>query len=141
MITRLGIQVSGLKELARDIKSDAGLKKGLKAALLEGANVVAIEWERRLSPFSRKIASTVKPGAAGSSAYVKAGGAKAPHAVPFENDGKDGTFRHPVFGNRKLWVSQKAHPTATQALEAAADEALEATADAIDKWARDAGFS
>lgn len=35
---------------------------------------------------------------------------KAPHARPKENQGKPGTFRSPVFGNRDVWVNHRAQP-------------------------------
>lgn len=49
---------------------------------------------------------------------VQAGGDAAQYAPAFENQGKVGTFRHPVFGNREVWVNQQAHPFLRPALQA-----------------------
>lgn len=51
----------------------------------------------------------------GDNVVVYAGGPSAPEAAPLENDGKFGTFRHPVFGNREVWVAQKGRPFFTPA--------------------------
>lgn len=42
----------------------------------------------------------------------------APHARPFEGAGGRGSFRHPVFGNRRSWVSQRTRPFLLPALNA-----------------------
>ena len=66
------------------------------------------------------------------SVSVTAGGKRAPEAVVLEHGGVEGTFRHPVFGNRDVWVSQKARPFLAPAFKegeelavAAADRALQ----------------
>lgn len=51
----------------------------------------------------------------GDNVVVYAGGQGAPEAAPLDNEGKSGTFRHPVFGNRDVWVAQKARPFFTPA--------------------------
>jgi hypothetical protein len=138
---RIGIEIAGLKELARDVRAaDPVLAKGLKAALLQGAQLVADEYKQRIRRFSTRIPPTIRPGASGTGAYVRAGGIDAPHAAALENFGKTGFFRHPVFGNSDLWVDQQAHPAALPALEARADDVVELADKALADWAEAAGF-
>jgi hypothetical protein len=71
---------------------------------------------------------------------VVAGGAKAPDAAPYENKGVDGFFRHPVFGNREVWVDQKARPFLRPAAEATAPRVTEKVLENVGKVLDDAGF-
>jgi hypothetical protein len=65
---------------------------------------------------------------------------KAPHARPLENLGRQGNVRHPLFGNRERWVSQRARPFLFPAM-ASADEALvRETGRVVDEVARKHGF-
>jgi hypothetical protein len=65
---------------------------------------------------------------------------KAPGARPLENRGREGRFRHPVFGHTDRWVPQKARPFLAKALEEEAPAAERKIADVVDKVTRDAGF-
>lgn len=60
--------------------------------------------------FSSHIPGSFRIVGMGDNVVVYAGGESAPSAAPIENEGKRGTFRHPVFGNRDVWVSQRARP-------------------------------
>ncbi|TDB88353.1 HK97 gp10 family phage protein [Actinomadura sp. KC216] len=71
---------------------------------------------------------------------VRTDGRRAPHATHYENEGKPGTFKHPLFGNRSYWYSQRARPYLGPAFDAKADDAFAAMADAVDRVTRDAGF-
>lgn len=65
---------------------------------------------------------------------------RAPHARPIEHDGQPGTFRHPVYGNRKVWRDQAARPFFYRAVQDKADQVVEALGDAIEQAAREHGF-
>lgn len=65
---------------------------------------------------------------------------KAPHARPYENKGRQGSFRHPVFGDREKWVSQTARPFLHRAAEPWAKEIDADIAKVVDKVSRDIGF-
>jgi len=74
------IQVTGLRELARDLKKiDADLPKAMRKAGLVGAKIVADEAQRRAmagTPVQRKAARAIKPraGAARAAVAVTKGG-------------------------------------------------------------------
>ncbi|MDF5755820.1 HK97 gp10 family phage protein [Spongiactinospora sp. TRM90649] len=65
---------------------------------------------------------------------------RAPHARPHEHQGRGGYFRHPVMGNRRNWVRQKARPflwPAAAPLMRGIDEQI---GQAADEAARKLGF-
>jgi hypothetical protein len=69
----------------------------------------------------------------GSGVSVVAGGKAAPEAGPLENKGVQGPFRHPVYGNMRVWVSQDSHPFFHPAVDAARDKATKAALAALNE--------
>jgi hypothetical protein len=65
---------------------------------------------------------------------------RAPHARPYEHDGVPGTFRHPVYGNRKNWVAQTARPFFYQAVSEKASTVEEEFRKLIMRVAHDNGW-
>lgn len=119
-MTELSIDVSQLKPLARDLRrAEPLLAKNFLTSLGKAGDVVA-QSARQKADFSTRIPGTVKVRRRGVAVRVQAGGNLAPGAAAIDNRGRTGTFRHPVFGNRNVWVSQQAHPF----LEPARDEHL-----------------
>lgn len=112
------------------------LRKELRAA----GEIVAADARARAS-FSSKIPASIKTRVSGATISIVAGSKKAADAAPYENEGKQGDFRHPLFGNRAVWISQKAHPFLHPALEAGRpavmDAALQALDRAVDQVTRD----
>lgn len=56
---------------------------------------------------------------------------KAPHARPYENDGNEGYFRAPLYGDREHWFKHRARPFFYRAVEATADQVRDALGDAV----------
>jgi HK97 gp10 family phage protein len=120
------------------------LKIKLRPGLREAGQIVRdrarlnASWSKRIPAATRVSVGFSKrnPGVA-----VQVNKNRAPHARPFEHDGRAGTFRHPVFGHRdRRWVPQKARPFLAKALEEEAPAAERKIADVVDKVTRDAGF-
>jgi hypothetical protein len=124
------IDTSGYRDAAKALRKGAKttskvLRKELRAAgelMAADARIIAEE-------HSEKIPPTVKVRVAGATVAVQAGGANAPIAGLFElgNQGNksksatsSGYFRHPVFGNKEVWVYQRMH----RFLRPAADKVL-----------------
>lgn len=127
------IEVGDLRKLMADIrKVDKEIPRELTNGLRDGAKIIAEEAKKRAS-FSKRIPRTIRAAASGSKATVKAGGKRAPHAAALENNGKAGTFRHPVYGNRDVWVDQQSHPYLAPAAEAKEGEVADVVAAAVDK--------
>lgn len=138
---KLGVEVAGLKDMAKDIRAaEPNIRAGLKLALKQGADLVASEYRTQIGRNSPRIAATITTGSTLTTSYVKAGSKAAPHAAAFENEGRAGVFRHPVFGNRGVWVTQDAHPAAIAALQKRGDDVVALVSKAIDAWAAEAGF-
>lgn len=132
-----GVAVTDFKAFAKDIKAaDKKLATNLRQRLKKGADLVA-DQAKANAAWSQRIPGSIKSSSSPSSAKIII---RAPNAAPFENMGKAGNFRHPVFGNRQAWVTQKARPFALPALVAKADEVAELVGKALDDFARDAGF-
>lgn len=114
--TDFSIDTTSLKKLIRDLEeSEPGIIKETNVALREGAALVAGE-ARALASWSSRIPNSVRVLGSGARTVVKAGGSGAPHAAAYEHLGAPGVFRHPVFGNRSVWVQQQARPFLAPAL-------------------------
>lgn len=90
-----------------DVRKDLRIKlKGVGNKALFSVRLQA-SWSTRIPrATSLKIAINKKnPGLA-----IEVNRNKAPHARPYENDNKDGTFRAPLFGDRSRWYSHPARP-------------------------------
>jgi hypothetical protein len=106
------IDVSAVRRLGADLRAaDPVAARTLRLGLKSGADLVAAEARNIASGFSTRIPQTIKASASGYlSAKVKAGASSAPHAAALENHGFSGTFKHPLFGDRTVWVQQSAQP-------------------------------
>lgn len=135
----IGIEATDLARLQRDLKkADGDALKLFRAAMKRAGDLVADRARGKISGTSQRIADSIRVMANNKGVQVKAGGAKAPHAAAFENDGKAGTFRHPVFGNREVWVDQTAHPFLLPSLD---PEILDRVAEEfLDQLTGEAGF-
>jgi len=72
--------------------------------------------------------------------FFKVNQARAPHAKAYEGNGQPGRFRHPVFGNDRVWVSQGRRTFLFRTVLRAAPQAEQAVGRAVDTVARRAGF-
>lgn len=139
------IDASALSALARDLRdTDRELRKSLLRRVRAAANP-ARDAVRREAAFSTRI-----PGAVGVRSSYAAKGAKirvvvdarkAPHARPINNRDRSGTFRHPVYGNRDVWVAQQADPFMARAASRVGPEVFRGIAKVYDDIAREAGFT
>lgn len=91
------------KELAREIRPM--LRESADRPLQDARNNAS--WSRKI-PGATRITTSFTARAAGVS--IKTSRRLAPHSRPYENGGKEGSFRHPVFGNRDVWVTKSARP-------------------------------
>lgn len=64
----------------------------------------------------------------------------AEHARPLEHQGKPGRVRHPLFGDRKHWVTQPARPFMTQVAPEWQEAVRDGIGEAIDHVSRRHGF-
>lgn len=124
----LSADAASLKRMGAALRrSQPAMYKELQRALREEGQKIARRAKDNAS-WSTRIPATVKVRTSGvNSVIISAGGAAAPEAKPLEHAGAEGTFRHPVFGDRQVWVDQPARPF----LHPAALEHLQESAEAI----------
>ncbi|MGH3097896.1 MAG: HK97 gp10 family phage protein [Streptosporangiales bacterium] len=131
-------------ELVRDLDDIPPELRRLLRPKLRAAAQPIVARARRKASWSTRIPSAIKVQTSFSGrhpgVFIRVDATKAPHARPFENLGKPGTFRHPVFGDREVWVNQKARPFLFPAVEAAGPHVREVVSDAISDAARLHGF-
>lgn len=139
-----GIDTTDFKNVIRVLrKEQPELAKQVRKQLRVAGEIVAAEARRNAAEFSKTIPPTIKVRTAGATVAVIAGGAKAPAASLFElgNTGGSksataslgGRFRHPVFGDRDVWVETPSRPyirpSIAKDIEAVASAVAEAVAD------------
>jgi len=78
----------------RSARQPNGCQLAHRTALLKGAERIAVDARAKAS-WSTRIPGSVEVKALGSRISVTA---DAPNAAPLENRGKEGEFKHPVFG-------------------------------------------
>jgi len=108
------VEINLLLEGFRDVPKE--LRPKIRAAVKAAASsfVSAVQEDASWSSRIPQAVSTKTSFAArnpGVRVFVDA--KKAPHARPYEGLAKGGnrdTFRHPVFGDREVWVSQATRP-------------------------------
>lgn len=131
--------------IARDMrKLTPETQKAVRPRLRQGGEIIASE-ARSLSDWSSRIPGTVRVRTSfredREKVSVIAGGSGAPHARPYEGIATQGdTFRHPVYGNREVWVSQDKRPFIFPAAEAKGEEVTGLVRAALDDAAASIGF-
>jgi len=131
------VNTSGLRDVAASLRQAAKrLPAAHRTALLKGAERIAVDARAKAS-WSTRIPGSVKVKALGSRISVTA---DAPNAAPLENRGKEGEFKHPVFGNPDVVVSQKARPFLRLAARLNEPKLVDRALEAIDKTMTEVGF-
>lgn len=108
-MTTIQVDSSHLREFGRALgNADREVSRTFLAALSEAGELVATTARARAS-FSARIPGEISVRRAGTTVRVVAADSTG-EAAALEHGGDEGTFRHPVFGNRDNWVAQQARP-------------------------------
>lgn len=130
------VDLSELKDFAKVLRKVAPeVAKDLNRGVAAGGEIIAAE-ARHNAGFSSRIPGSIVTTRRGLRVKIQAGGDSAGDAAVLEHGGIPGTFRHPVFGDREVWVSQPAHPFLTPALESKSEEAFGVVVAAVDSALR-----
>jgi hypothetical protein len=134
----ISVDTTDFRAFAKALRKAAPvLSAEMRTELRAAGEIVAAEARQRASDVSKSVPPTIKVRVSGATVSVVAGGNGKPLAGLLElgnaGSGGGGKFRHPVFGNKKVWVSQDMHPFLFPALEARADEAQRGILNAVDK--------
>lgn len=137
---------TGRDELKGLIKDLGGIPQEVQRELrpaLRRAVQPAVQRVRSNASWSSRIPAATKASTSFGrtpGVTIRVDSKAAPEARPIEHDGRPGTFRHPVYGNREVWVSQAARPFFYRAIEATADQIRDQIGDVIADVAARHGF-
>lgn len=129
--------INDLRKIGDGVGRNLG--KEFKRAAVPAANQAKAN-----ASWSSRIPGAITVGVSSSrrfpGAQIKVAKDKAPHARLFEFPGRGGSFRHPVYGNREVWVAQQGRPFIRPAVRAKGAEFAKACDRAVDTAARANGF-
>lgn len=133
-----------VRKLVNDLrKIGDGVGRNLGKEFKRAAGPVA-QQARANASWSSRIPGAISVGVSSSRRYpgaqIKVSKGKAPHARLFEFPGRGGSFRHPVFGNREVWVDQRGRPFIRPAVREKGGEFIKAADRAVVSAAKAAGF-
>lgn len=142
-----GIDTSDFRAVAKALRqAQPELARELRKSLRKAGEIVAVEARSLAEKDSKSIPPTIKVRVASATVSVVAGGKDAPVAGLFElgNTGgsksasasRKGVFRHPVFGNRDVWVNQPMHRFLAPAAASRAMQVERAVLGALDQATR-----
>ena len=133
---RLTVRTEGFKAFAKamGVAVPLALRANLKVAFLAAGALVAGDAKEMIEPYSSSIPDSIKVRMTGlASVTISASGRIAGLMELGNAKGRSAdTFRHPVFGNPDVWVSQPMHPYLAPALKVNEDEIQVLTEAAMD---------
>lgn len=129
------VVIEGLPEFRRALKKYAPevAKEFNKESRAVAVRITTVAREN--ASWSRRIPGAIKPSVTAKGVGVRVVKKIAPHGGLYERGGsgdRSGSFRHPVFGNRDVWVTSPTRPFLRPAVEANRDEAMAAMLRAIE---------
>ena len=134
------------RQLQRDLKDlGPGVKKELDDEIKTIAGHILSDAKARAG-WSSRIPGSLAVSVTTTRVGVKASKRKAPHARAFEGVRRAGfgsspSFRHPVYGNRGVWVTQTTRPFMAPAIRENQADFFEKAEVAITNAARTAGWT
>lgn len=129
---------SNYKQVAKQIRAfDVDLAKKTTKEL-RALSITAVGAARQEASWSRQIPSLIKPTVTQAGAGIRV--AAKPTPVGVLNERKRGEWRHPVFGNKDVWVTQRARASVRPVLEKIGPQLKEAGERAIGEAKREAGI-
>lgn len=140
------VDAGSLRSLIADLgKLPPEVVKELRPRLRRAGEVVKRDaqaqasWSSRIPRAMRLTTRFASAKSAG--VFITVNEAQAPHARPYEGIGTRGTtFRHPVFGDRDVWVAQAQRPFLLPAVQRNREAVVKASGEAVDAAARRFGF-
>jgi phage gpG-like protein len=136
------VHIQGLRELRRDLKSiDRKLPAQLNKRLKVAADPIAKDAARHAPKRTTALLREPRPGALARSIRVRTSGSKLflGSSLPYARVVHWGG-RHPVFGNRQVWVKEPRRPFLAEAVSRGGDNVERAVFDTIEDFMKGAGF-
>ena len=144
-MTVISVDAEDFRNFQRTLKKvNATISKELNKELRRVLNSTIIPAARSNASWSSRIPAAIRPTVGASKIGARVAANRAPHGRAYEGLAKglrsNSSFRHPVFGNRNVWVEQRTRPFLAPAFDSHAGEASKAAEAAIQNAARSAGF-
>jgi hypothetical protein len=112
------VRIEGLPAVRHALESlPAAVRKSYDRRVVPVAAVIAADARRRAS-WSRRIPRAIVSSVIAKGAQITVRAATAPHGPLYEGSGRGGSFRHPLFGNRRSWYQQRTRPFVQPAVDA-----------------------
>jgi hypothetical protein len=122
-----------LRNMSRDVRKELRPKIREAAEPMVAAARANASWSTRI-PAAIRLSNTRR------GVSIRVSSKKAPHARPYEGITGSGQFRHPVFGHRDRWVSQKTRPFLDPAVAKHRGRVQRALLELVEDAARRNGF-
>jgi hypothetical protein len=138
---------SGIRPLVGELgQMSPAMRASLRSGFRLAGNLAArraqsnASWSRRI-PASIVVRPTTGVRSAG--VFLRTNSTRAPHARAYEGLGRRANrfFRHPVFGNRDVWVTEPTRPFLAPAVRDTRDDANDAAIAAVNAAARAGRFT
>jgi hypothetical protein len=141
----ISVDADDFRNFQRTLKKiNAEISKELNKELRRVLNSTIVPAARANASWSSRIPAAIRPTVGATKIGARVAARQAPHGRAFEGLQRGlrtrSSFRHPVFGNRNVWVEQATRPFLAPAFDSHAAEATKAAEAAIDQAARQAGF-
>jgi len=140
-----GSDFSDIANLVADLgQLTPEMRKAMRAQMLRAGKGALTDAKSKASWSSRipgAISLGVRTNANNVGVFLRVNADKAPHARPFEGiTDRRATFRHPVFGDREVWVEQTTRPFLAPAVQDAKPAVMTGLRAAVQDAARAANF-
>lgn len=134
----MGVEYLSIRQLAQELGMvPKELRSELRPKLRAGAQHITDDMKSRAS-YSTRIPSAIRMSvsfaARSGGITIRVDNRRAPHARPLElgnHGGRAASFRHPVFGNRDVWVTQPTRPFFFPAVKAGRPQLRKNVSDAV----------
>jgi hypothetical protein len=138
----MSVDRTQLQILIRDLgEVPPAVRRTLRPAVLEASQPILARMRAHASWSSRiPAAISVRQSTAAAGVQFRVSAARAPHARPYENDGNEGTFRAPLWGDREWWYDHPARPFFYRSVTEGADGLVDHLGDAVMRAAEQHGF-
>lgn len=128
------------RQAAADLRAmSTEVRRGLRPTLQQAARPIVAQ-ARANASWSTRIPGAIRLSVLKRGVEIRVSRKKAPHARPYEGITGKSSFRHPLFGNREVWVEQHTRPFLEPAVKAHGAQVTEKVTRLIDKVARQHGY-
>lgn len=129
-----------IRQAADDLRNmSTEVRRSLRPTLERAAQPILAQAKANAS-WSSRIPGAIRLSTLKRGVEIRVSAKKAPHARPLEGIRGNRAFRHPVMGDRSVWVSQETRPFLQPAARAHGRQVTEKVVQMIDQVSRHHGY-